>query len=266
MLTSFNSDGFSVGSDGALNQSSQTYVGWNWRGSNTTVSNTSGSITSTVSVNQDAGFSVLTYTGNGTTGATVGHGLGKAPDFYWVRWRNNTSNYHVYHSSLGATKGMILNETNSEATNAGFWNNTEPTSSVFSLGYYGGSNAGGGLFSAVCFTEIDGFSKFGSYTGNGSSDGTFVYTGFRPAYILFKRTDISGDIWGILDSSRNTYNVVNRRLEAHNSSSEQSDYNIMDFLSNGFKLRDTDRSWNGSGGTFIYAAFAENPFKYALAR
>ena len=268
-FNSFDSDGFTVSqvSGWEMNPSGISYVSWNWRAGNGTSSNTDGSITSTVSVNQDAGFSVLTYTGNGTTGATVGHGLGKAPDFYWVRWRNNTSNYHVYHSSLGATKGLILNETNSEATNSGFWNNTEPTSSVFSLGYYGGSNASGGLFSAVCFTEIEGFSAFGKYIGNGSTNGPFIYTGHRPAFVLMKHINGSNN-WLIYDDERLGYNKLNNFLYPNQSQQEDvaSDFPRIDILSNGFKLINNYGDINGSGGEYIYATFASNPFKYANAR
>ena len=263
-LTSFNTTGFTVGSDSGVNGSGRNFVAWNWKGSNTTVSNTSGSITSTVSSNPDAGISVLTYTGNGTTGATVGHGLGKAPDFYWVRWRNNTSNFHTYHSHIGATKGLILNSTDAEATNAGFWNNTAPTSSVFSLGYYGGSNANGGLFSAVCFTEIEGFSSFGGWRGNGNSDGPFVYTGHLPQFLLIKRLDSVGN-WVIFDTIRNRYNLTNYMLFP-NTSEAQDSTGYVDLLSNGFKWRSTNGTWNASGGRYVYASFAFNPFKYANAR
>lgn len=266
-LTSFNSTGFSLGNDGGWNASGQPYIAWNWKGSNTTVSNTSGSITSTVSVNPDAGISVLTYTGNGTSGATVGHGLGKVPAFYWVRWRNNTSNYHVYHKSTGATKGFILNETNAVATNSGFWNNTAPTSSVFSLGYYGGSNSNGGLFSAVCFAEIEGFSAFGQYKGNGSTNGPFVYTGHRPAFVLMKHINGSNN-WLIYDDERLGYNQLNNFLYPNQSQQEDVaiDFPRINILSNGFKLINNYGDINGSGSEYLYATFAHNPFKYALAR
>ena len=268
-ITAFNSNGFSMGSGTALNANAATYVGWQWRGSDSSaVSNTSGSITSTVSVNATAGFSVVTYTGTGAN-ATVGHGLGVAPKFLLVKNRSGVYNWRVWHTSLAGTDFLYLNATDATVTNAAMWNSTVPTSSVFSLGTNAGVNNSGDAFVAYCWSEIAGFSKFGSYTGNGSTDGTFVYTGFRPRYILIKNTGfISGyGDWYILDTVRNTYNVANSALRTDTSDQEYTNtaYNI-DILSNGFKLRTSYNDFNASSYTYIYMAFAENPFKNSLAR
>jgi hypothetical protein len=264
-LTAFNSNGWTIGSDGGINTSSETYVGWQWQaGQGTTSSNTNGSITSTVSVNATAGFSIVTYTGNSTAGATVGHGLGVAPAMIITKTRSTAlGNWGVYHASLGATKGLNLNNTIAAATLIQFWNNTAPTSSVFSVGTSNDVN-GASTYVAYCWAEIAGFSKFGSYTGNGSTDGPFVYTGFRPKYVMIKRTDTTSN-WVVMDTSRGTYNASYPYLDPDLSDAEGGPI-AMDFLSNGFKLRLTSAAWNASGGTYIFMAFAENPFKNANAR
>jgi hypothetical protein len=167
---------------------------------------------------------------------------------------------------LPATNSLYLNLTNASTTELAHWNSTLPTSTVFTVGTDGDVNASGGTYVAYCFAPVAGYSAFGTYTGNGSADGPFVYLGFRPRYLLIKRTDSStGGNWWILDTSRSTYNLVAKELRADTSTAEDS-YNMLDMLSNGFKFRDSDVSWNGSGATYIYAAFAENPFKYSLAR
>ena len=265
-LTSFNSNGFSLGVDGTngVNANTYTYVGWQWKANGSGSTNTSGSITSTVSANTTSGFSVVTYTGTGAN-ATVGHGLGVAPSMLIIKRRNDVVDWAVYHTSLGATKYMNLNLTDAAYTASTPWNNTAPTSSVFSIGTAQSTNfSNTATYVAYCFAEVAGYSKFGSYTGNGSADGPFVYTGFRPAFVMTKRTDASSE-WTITDLRRPGYNLVNKSLYANQSSAELT-YNILDQLSNGFKLRDSDGIWNGSGGTYIYMAFAENPFKYSLAR
>jgi len=257
-VTAFNSNGFSVGTGGVSNENGVTYVGWQWQaGQGVTSSNTNGSITSTVSVNPVAGFSVVTYTS--TTG-TVGHGLGVAPTVIIMKGRNVTDQWTVGANSLGWNCGLPLNTTATLQTNSGFWNNTAPTSTVFSQGSWDS----GYTKVAYCFTPIAGYSAFGSYTGNGSSDGPFVYTGFRPKYVMTKRTDSTSN-WYIQDTSRSTYNLQKATLFAETSAAEAADGGL-DFLSNGFKLRNTDSSENASGGTYIYIAFAENPFKIARAR
>jgi hypothetical protein len=263
-LTAYTSDGFSIGNTGTTNETSRTYVAWNWRASGSTVSNTAGSITSTVSANTTAGFSIVTYTGTGAN-ATVGHGLGVAPSMLIIKRRDSTSNWLVYQISLGNTKGLVLNATQAESTDSTYWNNTSPTSSVFSLGSGGAANASAGTMVAYCFAPIAGYSAFGSYTGNGSADGPFVFTGFRPALIIAKQSSASGENWFIIDATRNTYNVANFLLKPNLSAAEET-YSQLDFLSNGFKIRNTGTGMNSSGATMIYACFAQNPFKYSLAR
>jgi hypothetical protein len=274
LISSFNTDGFTVnttyngGTNGATNGSGDTFVGWSWRGSDSSpVSNTDGTITSTVSANTDSGFSVVTYTGNGSTG-TVGHGLGVAPSMVIVKRRDGAFGWNVYHSKLtSAAYVLFLQATDAQATSS-LWNSTAPTSSVFSLGTSSGGNASGGTYVAYCFAEVEGFSKFGSYTGNGSADGPFVYTGFRPAFILAKRIDTTNN-WLIHDTARATYNQVLNYLLPNSSGAEgignPSTYGF-DLLSNGFKCRSSTGGGNDSGGTYIYMAFAENPFKQSLAR
>ena len=266
-LLQFNKNGFLLGASAAVNTSGRTYVGWGWK-AGAAFSNDAGTngatIASVGSVNQDAGFSIVTYTGNGTSGATVSHGLSVAPSLILPKVTSRSGdNWHCYHSALGGTKGIILNVPNKETTDAGFWNNTNPSSSVFTLGTYN-------VFSeqdyvAYCFAEVPGYSSFGSYTGNGSTDGVFVHLGFRPAFVMTKRTDSAGG-WIILDSERSPNNVAQNILSAQAPDQDTgSTYNVVDFLSNGFKLRITGDP-NTSGAPNIYMAFAENPFKNSLAR
>jgi len=265
LLGSFDTNGFQVNNtltpstNPSTNGSGETFVAWNWLASNTTgSSNTSGTITSTVSVNTTPGFSILTYTGNGTSGATVGHGLGVTPACYIVKCRNtNGTNWSMYHQSLGNTKAMVFTATGPRTT-AVYWNNTSPTSTVFSLGNDNDVNVNTQTYVAYCFAEIKGYSKFGSYVGNGSSNGTFVYTGFKPAFIMIKETGTSGN-WLIQDNKRLGYNASNAELYA-NLTSAESTADRTDLLSNGFKARINSGENNGSGLTYIYMAFAENPF------
>jgi len=191
-LTAFNSDGFTLGGFyNKVNQSGETFVSWNWDANGAGVSNNSGTITSTVSANTTSGFSIVSYTGNGTSGATFGHGLGVAPAFTIVKNRSlGGRNWQGFHKSLGNTKSHLLNSTEVPRTNIVFWNNTSPTSTLITLGNDADVNESGQSFIAYCFAEVKGFSKFGSYTGNGSTDGTFVYTGFKPAMIIIKQTSI----------------------------------------------------------------------------
>jgi len=264
MVSSLNSNGFTVGSSGFTNGNTYTQVGWQWRASNATaVTNTNGSIISTVSANTTAGFSIVTYTGNGTAGATVGHGLGVAPSMYIVKVRSTTESWITYHISIGATNFVALNLVQASTAATAAWNNTAPTSTVFSLGNASSTNGSGATFVAYCFAPVAGYSAFGSYTGNGSTDGTFVYLGFRPRFMLVKRTDAVTD-WQIIDSARNTYNAAGTFLYPNLSNAEDVTDRI-DFVSNGFKLR-TTAGPNNASSTWIYACFAENPFKYANAR
>jgi hypothetical protein len=263
-VKSFNSDGFVLGTDisnGSFNSNGNTFVSWNWLGANGTSANTDGSISSTVSANTTSGFSIVSYTGNGTAGATVGHGLGVAPAMIITKDRDSGGSgyWGVYHQSLGNTKALFLNLTNAAGTNIAYWNNTSPTTSVFSLGDGSTSNVSSENHIAYCFAEKQGYSKFGSYTGNGNADGTFVYTGFKPAFVIMKRTDTTEN-WLIKDSVRDSFNVADKRLFANLSQAEGTSANgSIDILSNGFKQRGSDIITNASGGTFIYMAFAEQP-------
>jgi hypothetical protein len=262
-LTAFNSNGFSFGTSG--DWSNGTHVGWQWKAGGASTVNTSGSISSNVSVSTTAGFSIVTYTGTGTA-ATVGHGLGVAPRMIIAKRRNTTQDWGVYHASIGNTGALALNLTIATDTNIAYFNNTSPTSSVFSLGSGGAFNASTGTYVAYCWAEVEGYSKFGSYTGNGSTDGPFVYLGFRPKFILAKRTDTAGFDWILTDSSRSPSNVVDKRLFGNTNDAESSATTPYDYLSNGFKLRNTNNNENASGATYIYMAFAEAPFKYSSAR
>jgi hypothetical protein len=266
-LATFSSTGvtYLAGASGVNADASTNYVLWAWNaGAGSTSSNTSGSITSTVSVNATAGFSVVTYTNTAGSSFTVGHGLGVAPAMIIIKLRNLANNWNTYHKSLGAGNYIALNTTAASTASSTIWNNTAPTSSVFSLG--SDWNLPTYTSVAYCWAEIAGFSKFGSYTGNGSADGPFIFTGFRPKWILIKNASSSVQGWTIQDTSRSTYNVVDNYLLAQATSAEQTIYAQMDYLSNGFKVRTSDALVNGSGNTIIYMAFAENPFKNANAR
>ena len=258
-FVSLDSDGFTVkNTNDWTNKNSSTYASWNWLAGGTASSNTDGSISSSVSANTTSGFSIVSYTGTGSN-ATVGHGLGVAPSFIIIKNRSVIENWAVGCDAIAWTKYLKLNSTDGASTATSPWNNTAPTSSVFSIGTWEGTNASGNNYIAYCFAEKKGFSKFGSYTGNGSTDGTFIYTGFKPAFVIIKKSSASGDNWHTWDSTRDTFNVVNKRLVPNDSVQEYSNFNVLDFCSNGFKLRDGSTYWNQSGGTFIYMCFAENP-------
>jgi hypothetical protein len=269
-VTALNSNGFSVGtgSGGAavdINQSGQSYVGWQWQaGRGTTSSNANGSISSTVSVNTTARFSIVSYTGTGAN-ATVGHGLGVAPNLIFAKNRNvGGEDWRVYHSSLGGTKYLNLNTSDAAQTNSVVWNNTNPTSTVFSVGTNAAANGSGNSIIAYVFAPVAGFSAFGSYTGNGSTDGPFVYTGFLPRFVLVKNYSAVNN-WWIWDTARNTYNAMNDALVPNLSVVEQSPLPI-DCLANGFKFRTSNGEMNNNGNSYIYMAFAENPFNISRAR
>jgi len=259
-LASFDSDGFTVGvpeNFGSTNTSGDSIVAWAWKANGSGSTNTAGSITSTVSANTTSGFSIVTYAS--TTG-TVGHGLGVVPSMIIMKGRNVTDQWAVYHISTGNTIAIPLNTTGSGDVNSAFWNNTTPTSTVFSQGSWdSGYNK-----VAYCFAPIAGYSAFGIYTGNLSTNGPFVFTGFRPRFVMIKRTSGLGN-WQMYDTSANPYNVTGNYQTANLSNAEEY-YASIDILSNGFKLRNVDTGINGSADTYIYACFAENPFKTSLAR
>ena len=250
-----------------LNQSGQTFVAWNWKANGSGVTNNEGTIESTVSANPTAGFSIVTYTGNGTAGATVGHGLNDAPKMVIVKTRESSNTWRVGHDGLTSWAYQLrLDEPLGEALNNNIFNSTAPTSTVFTVGSSATTNESTKGMVAYCFTDVEGYSKFGSYTGNGDSDGPFVYLGFRPAFLIVKRTS-STAAWNMRDSERNPNNPLTVAIYA-NENSEESDWSLYptDLLSNGFKVRTNAGGTNASGNTYIYAAFAENPFKNALAR
>jgi hypothetical protein len=255
-------------SNGRTNETGRTYVGWVWNAGGSNATNTSGTITSTVRANTTSGFSIVTYTGTGAN-ATVGHGLGVAPRMMIFKVRSTTNNWLVYHQAVGATGFLLLDTTAATATSALAFNNTSPTSTVFTISTGNAVNASTQTYVAYCFSEVAGYSAFGSYTGNNSTDGPFIYTGFRPAFVLVKATNTT-QWWTLLDSKRDTYNVSTLGISP-NSSDAESTFNTnrgphnMDFVSNGFKIR-TDGSGINGTNTFIYAAFAETPAKFSLAR
>jgi hypothetical protein len=258
-LSSFDSDGFTVGNLAGVNANAGTYVAWNWLGGGTGVSNTDGSITSTVSANTTSGFSIVKYTGTGAN-ATVGHGLGVAPSIVLVKnLDDGTQQWSMYNKNLPLTEILILNSTNGSFNPSdNDFQDTAPTSDIFYLSGATRTNVSSQNFIAYCFAEKKGFSKFGSYTGNGSTDGTFIYTGFKPAFIITKKTSATSN-WHIYDNQRaNPFNVVSGKLVANTDEAEAVGAEC-DFLSNGVKIRASGSDLNGSGASFIYMAFAENP-------
>ena len=256
ILTAIGSDGFSVGANNNVNGSGNGIASWNWLANGAGVSNTDGSITSTVSANTTSGFSIVSYTGTGSL-ATVGHGLGVTPKMIIVKTRGSAGDWSVYHSSLGNTKNLKLNTTAAEQTSINYWNNTSPDVDKFTVNDEGNVNGSSVAMIAYCFAEVKGFSKFGSYVGNGSADGTFIYTGFAPSFVLIKNT--TGDQWLIKDNKRPGYNP-NNTLYANLTNAEDTSSTVYtDFLSNGFKLRGTYGGQNTSNVEYIYMAFAENP-------
>ena len=257
-LTAFGTDGFTVGSAGQNNYNGDNIASWNWLASNTTASNTDGSITSTVSANTTSGFSIVSYTGTGAN-ATVGHGLGVAPKMVIVKNRSSVYDWVVWQASFAGTEYMVLNKTDAKGTAAAVWNSTIPTSTVFSLGSNAAVNESSATQIAYCFAEKTGYSKFGSYTGNGSTDGTFVYTGFKPAFFLVKQTNSTAS-WTTIDNKRDPFNVTDKRLFPEDASAEVVSANgNTDFLSNGIKMRIGHQNINASGSTYMYMAFAEEP-------
>ena len=264
-LTAFGSDGFTVGSDAGYNGSGNGMVAWCWKvNGGTTASNTDGSITTTVQVNDKAGISIIQYAGS-SSAQTLGHGLSKAPVFLIVKALNNANNLTVYHQGLPSpnTSRIYLNNNSAYDTGGGTtWNSTSPTSSVIHIGTNGNSNYSGRDYICYAFAEIEGYSSFGSYVGNGNADGPFIYTGFRPALVTTRRIDGTGS-WLPHDDARNTFNPVDLILQWDAANAEFSDANNkVDFLSNGFKVRSSNAGINGNGNDYIYIAFASVPFKY----
>jgi len=269
---SVGSDGFTVAAGSVsgytlhqVNLSGRTYVAWNWKANGSGSSNTDGSITSTVSANTDAGFSIVSYTATGTSSASVGHGLSKAPEMIIQKSRTTTNYWATYVPTINGTGSVKFNGTDAAHIGVWYWNNQNTTNSVFYVNNNHTNISGDDI--AYCFHSVEGYSKVGSYTGNGSTDGTFVYTGFRPAYVMVKRTDAAGHDWQLYDVKRDPYNGMNHTLRANTSTPEQVNSSYpFDFTSNGFKLRVTWGDLNTSGGNYIFIAFAENPFKYTNAR
>jgi hypothetical protein len=263
-ITSFDSDGFSVGSGNVFNNGSNTYVAWNWKAGTSFTNDASstgiGTIDSAGSVNTDAGFSIVSYTGNGSAGATVAHGLGSAANLLIVKKRSSTAQWVFGSTALDSSwdNFLFLDATSAKGNADNVFNDTAPTSSVFSIGNAGDTNASGQTYICYAFAEKKGYSKFGSYTGNGNADGTFVYTGFKPAMVIIKRS--SGvESWYTFDNKRDTSNVVSHGL-VPNQNIAEFDADALDFTSNGFKIRTSAVNYNTSGDTYIYLAFAENPF------
>ena len=262
-LTAFNSDGFSLGDNTNYNNSSRIYASWNWKANGSGSANTTGTINSTVSANTTAGFSISKFTGTGSA-ATVGHGLGAVPKMYIVKnLSTGSTQWRVYHASLGATKHMALDATQAVGTASGVFNNTEPTSSVFSVGTDDAANKSGDNLIAYAFAEKTGYSKFGSYTGTSSE--VFIYTGFKPRFILIKKTSEAAS-WHLFDTSRtvsNGGNQLNKILFPNLSNAESDDaYNYVDAVSNGFRCfsgpSGQGTETNKNGQTFIYMAFGQS--------
>ena len=262
-LQSFESDGFDPGSNGSTAASGESYVAWNWDMGGSNATNTDGSITSTVRANPTYGQSIVsaTYSGSGTK--TFGHGLSSAPELIIGKNRSAVANWGVYNSTIGAGKYLLLDTTGAEVASTTIWSNTAPTSTVFSSDVGWLADAGNDVI-FYCFHSVDGYSKVGSYEGNDKADGTFVYTGFRPAWVMVKRTD-NAENWVLYDNLRAGYNADNDYVLPNSSATEYTGYKTIDLTSNGFKLRTTHSDKNASG-TYIYLAFAETPFKYSNAR
>ena len=251
MITSFDSDGFSLGNDGGVNGNGNGTVSWNWKANGSGSANTDGSINSTVSANTTSGFSIVSYTGTGAN-ATVGHGLGTTPSMIIAKNRSATGNWRVYHKSLGANYLIQLDLTGAALDNT-TWNDTAPTSSVFSISSVADVNGSGNNIIAYCFAEKTGFSKFGSWTSNNNANGTFVYTGFAPSFVMLKEHDGTNQ-WVMYDNKRPSYNQTSNALFANGTSAEATDLGI-DILSNGYKIRATN---NQNTGNYIYMAFGQS--------
>ena len=267
-LTAFNSNGFTLGTLAQVNTNAATYAGWTWDAGSSTVTNTAGSITSSVRANASAGFSIVTYTGTGVTG-TVGHGLGVSPSLVIIKKRSSSTNSNwivwskMVYDAYGANSYQVLDVTNGYFTFSGVFG-SNVSSTTFPVGTNSAVNGSSDTYVAYCFAPVNSYSAFGSYTGNGNTDGPFVFCNFRPRWILFKRTDTTSN-WTIIDAAREGYNVDNDPLFPNLVDAEGT-ADLADILSNGFKLRSTDASVNANAGTYVYACFAESPFSLARAR
>ena len=263
-LSAFTSDGFSLGTDAGVNVNNGTFASWNWKAGTSFTNDASatgiGTIDSAGSANTTSGFSIVSYTGTGSAG-TIKHGLSTAPKMIIQKNRDETQPWWTYVESIGAGGQLRLNATNAAGSDgATLWNSTAPTSSVFSVGDNTGTNGSADKCIAYCFAEKQGYSKFGSYTGNNNADGPFVYTGFKPAWLMIKIASGTTNNWMMYDNKRSTFNLTDKIFEANNSGAEGTGLGI-DMLSNGFKIRTTaGNGTNYNGGTYIYMAFAENPF------
>ncbi len=257
-LTSWTSDGFVLGADssGYVGGSSQATVAWNWKANGSGSSNSDGTTTSTVSVNTTSGFSICQWTGTGSA-TTIGHGLGAVPKAIWVKNISASNDWNVYHHSIGNTHRLFLNTTQGDENNASAWNDTSPTSSVFTVGTNTNVNQSGSTMIAYVFTDIQGYSKTNKYLGNGNDNGTFIYTGFKPAWIMIKRSDTT-ESWYMFDNQRVGYNEANYYLLANSSSAEGTSSTLaIDILSNGFKMKNTDSGLNNNGSQYLYQAFGQ---------
>jgi hypothetical protein len=258
-ITAFTSDGFTLtagSSSSGRTNGSYNYASWNWKANGAGSSNSDGSITSTVSANTTSKFSIVKWTGTGAN-ATIGHGLGTTPETIFVKSLVDAENWCVYHKNIGNTHSLFLNTTGGDSSNTKFWNNTSPTSTTFSVGNGGEVNGSGDAMIAYCFTGLTGFSNFGTYNGNGNADGPFVYTGFKPSLIIFKRSDSTG-WWSMFNDKSLGYNPDNNALfPSSNDAENTSDF--IDIVSNGFKLRDSNANLNNDGSKFLYWAWAAAP-------
>jgi hypothetical protein len=260
-LSAFNNNGFTVVSDNDVNGSSRTYAAWAWDAGTSTVTNNDGSIASQVRANPSAGFSIVTYTGTGASNATVGHGLNTTPSLLIHKYLNKTENWDTWVTGLTADQYLALSTTGGTTTYSGHWGSL-PTSSVF--GVSGSRTNAVNTKVTYCFAPVEGYSSMGSYVGNGSADGVFIYTGFAPSWLLFKRSDSTSD-WSIYDTARDPHNVAGDKLEPNTSDAESAEGAVVDILSNGFKFRRNSLE-NGGNDVYIYMAFASHPFKSARAR
>ena len=265
LVSAMNTDGFTISNNSLVSTNGNNYVGWQWKANGgTTASNSSGTITSTVQANTTSGFSIVTWTGSGAN-ATVGHGLGVTPKMIIIKRLNGGNDWIVYHASLeNAQYYLSLNGTAGQTQASNVFNSTAPTSSVFSVGSSAATNTSGGTYIAYCFADIQGYSKFANLRGNGNVDGPFIYTGFKPAFVMQKEYSQGSTVWFMWDNQRDTINVANRTVEANSNAAEGSTAsgatNWIDILSNGYKIRNTGSHLNASGRQYIYMAFAQNPF------